>query len=86
MRVRSRKQLGRSRDHCQDDEGNHERKDDGNVKDQQAADESTYEHRQHCNQAAAGFRSTAACETAVCRHANDGQGEDGRRQIGHRER
>jgi hypothetical protein len=46
-RVRARKHSRRYCDNRYDDEGDHERRDDGNMKDQQTPDEGTHEHSCH---------------------------------------
>jgi hypothetical protein len=83
--IGARKHSRRSCDTQYDDESDQERIYDGHVKDQQTPDEGAHEHSCHCYQASACSRSASAGETAVCRDADDGQGEDGRRQVGHSE-
>src|SRR5262249_37449812 len=67
------------------DGGDHERVDDGHVKDQQTPNEGTDKHRRNGNQATACFRSASTHETTICADAYDCQGEDSRCQIGHSE-
>ena len=46
-RVRTRKHSRRYRDYRHDDKSDHEREDNGNVKDQQTPGQGTYKHGRH---------------------------------------
>src|SRR5207244_4693622 len=59
--------------------------DAGEWKDPQTTYEGPHNHTGHRNQAAACSRSTFTHETTVCSDADDGQGENSGRQVGHSE-